>query len=139
MRPCATVLRKIFPCSIPRSRRLATYSACPVTLARASSRGRLRPTSPKLQPPSRACCRNLKSAALMREHVLGDLRARSHPDIGRRRRLLDYFLVVVGAAMVPEDVCVAGHVDNAKLSVTFACNRDDLLERVMHRLWRAAV
>ena len=35
MRPCATVLRKILPYSMPGRRRLCTYSARPVTLARA--------------------------------------------------------------------------------------------------------
>src|SRR5215472_16376895 len=44
MRPCATVLRKIFPCSIPGSRRVWVYSARPVTFSRASRRGNERPT-----------------------------------------------------------------------------------------------
>src|SRR5687767_14767521 len=44
MRPCATVLRKILPYSIPGSRRLCTYSARPVTLSHDSSRGTERPT-----------------------------------------------------------------------------------------------
>src|SRR5690348_11615087 len=46
MRPCATVLRKILPYSIPGSRRLCTYSARPVTLSHDSSRGTERPTWP---------------------------------------------------------------------------------------------
>src|SRR4051812_4367228 len=44
MRPCATLLRKILPCSIPGSRRLCTYSTRPVTLSHDSSRGTERPT-----------------------------------------------------------------------------------------------
>src|SRR6188508_133095 len=44
MRPCATLLRKIFPYSIPGSRKLCTYSARPVTLSHDSSRGTERPT-----------------------------------------------------------------------------------------------
>ncbi len=44
MRPCGTVLRTILPCSMPGRRRPCMYSARPVTLARASSRGMLRPT-----------------------------------------------------------------------------------------------
>src|ERR1700741_623255 len=44
MRPCATVLRKIFPYSIPGRRRVCTYSARPVTLSHDSSRGTERPT-----------------------------------------------------------------------------------------------
>ena len=44
MRPCASVLRKIFPCSMPGTARLWTYSARPVTLSRVSSRGMDRPT-----------------------------------------------------------------------------------------------
>src|SRR5262249_53385452 len=46
MRPCATVLRKIFPCSMPGSRMVWAYSAAPVTLSRASRRGKERPTCP---------------------------------------------------------------------------------------------
>src|SRR5215470_11471545 len=46
MRPCATVLRKIFPCSMPGSRMVWVYSARPVTLSRASRRGSERPTCP---------------------------------------------------------------------------------------------
>src|SRR3954467_7536839 len=42
--PCATVLRKILPYSIPGSRRLWTYSARPVTFSHDSSRGTDRPT-----------------------------------------------------------------------------------------------
>ena len=44
MRPCATVLRKIFAYSMPGRRMLWTYSARPVTLARPSRRGTERPT-----------------------------------------------------------------------------------------------
>src|SRR6188508_2985757 len=44
MRPCATLLRKIFPYSIPGSRKLCTYSARPVALSHDSSRGTERPT-----------------------------------------------------------------------------------------------
>src|SRR5688500_8131355 len=44
MRPCATVLRKILPYSIPGRRRLWTYSARPATLSHDSSRGTERPT-----------------------------------------------------------------------------------------------
>src|SRR5688572_19406210 len=44
IRPWATVLRKIFPCSIPGRRRLCTYSARPVTFSQDSSRGTERPT-----------------------------------------------------------------------------------------------
>src|SRR6185436_19019844 len=44
MRPCATLLRKIFPYSIPGKRRLCTYSARPVTLSHDSRRGTERPT-----------------------------------------------------------------------------------------------
>src|ERR1019366_4343059 len=43
-RPCGTVLRKILQYSIPGRRRLCVYSARPLTLARASSRGIARPT-----------------------------------------------------------------------------------------------
>src|SRR6516164_3475414 len=39
VRPCATVLRKILACSMPGSRMVWVYSARPVTLSRASSRG----------------------------------------------------------------------------------------------------
>src|SRR5688572_16990301 len=42
--PCATVLRKILPYSIPGSRRLCTYSARPVTFSQDSRRGTERPT-----------------------------------------------------------------------------------------------
>src|ERR671924_2271459 len=44
MRPCATLLRKILPYSIPGRRRLCTYSARPVTFSQDSSRGTERPT-----------------------------------------------------------------------------------------------
>src|SRR5918998_2358461 len=44
MRPWAMLLRKIFPYSIPGSRRLCTYSARPVTLSQDSRRGTDRPT-----------------------------------------------------------------------------------------------
>jgi hypothetical protein len=44
IRPCAMVLRTTLPCSIPGTRRLWTYSARPVTLSRASSRGMDWPT-----------------------------------------------------------------------------------------------
>src|SRR3954467_8392542 len=44
MRPCETVLRKIFPYSIPGRRRLCVYSARPVTLSHDSRRGTERPT-----------------------------------------------------------------------------------------------
>jgi hypothetical protein len=44
MRPCATVLRKIFACSMPASRMVWVYSARPVTFSRASMRGSDRPT-----------------------------------------------------------------------------------------------
>src|SRR6185503_12545474 len=44
MRPCATLLRKILPYSIPGRRRLCTYSARPVTLSHDSRRGTERPT-----------------------------------------------------------------------------------------------
>src|SRR6202049_2464330 len=46
MRPCGTVLRAIFAHSMPGRRRLWTYSARPVTLARASTRGSERPIWP---------------------------------------------------------------------------------------------
>src|SRR5688572_11736336 len=44
MRPCAIVLRKILPYSIPGRRRLCTYSAWPVTFSHDSRRGTERPT-----------------------------------------------------------------------------------------------
>src|SRR3979490_1292465 len=43
IRPCATVLRKILPYSMPGRRRLWVYSARPETLSRASRRGSERP------------------------------------------------------------------------------------------------
>ncbi len=43
MRPWATVLRKILACSMPGRRMVWVYSARPVTLSRASSRGSERP------------------------------------------------------------------------------------------------
>src|SRR4029450_3206979 len=43
MRPCGTVLRKILAVSIPGSRIVWVYSARPLTLACASSRGTERP------------------------------------------------------------------------------------------------
>src|ERR1700730_13926958 len=46
IRPCATVLRNIFACSMPGSRMGCVYSARPVTFARASMRGSDRPTWP---------------------------------------------------------------------------------------------
>src|SRR6202023_2464356 len=46
MRPCATVERKILPCSMPGSRIRWVYSARPVTFSRASSRGTERPIWP---------------------------------------------------------------------------------------------
>src|SRR2546427_4823133 len=46
MRPCATVLRKIFPNSMPGKRMVWVYSASPLTLACASRRGNERPTCP---------------------------------------------------------------------------------------------
>ena len=46
MRPCATVLRKTLPCSMPGIRIVWVYSARPVTFSRASSRGSERPTCP---------------------------------------------------------------------------------------------
>ena len=46
MRPCATVLRKIFPCSMPGTRIKCVYSARPVTFSRASRRGIERPIWP---------------------------------------------------------------------------------------------
>src|SRR3990172_8027883 len=44
MLACATVLRKIFPYSMPGKRMLCMYSARPVTFSRPSSRGTERPT-----------------------------------------------------------------------------------------------
>src|SRR5438067_13296868 len=44
MRPCATLLRKILPWSIPGRRRWCPYSARPVTLSQDSRRGTERPT-----------------------------------------------------------------------------------------------
>src|SRR6516162_6737674 len=46
MRPCAMVLRKIFPVSMPGSRMAWVYSARPVTFSRASRRGSERPICP---------------------------------------------------------------------------------------------
>src|SRR6185436_5683112 len=65
MRPCATLLRKIFPYSIPGSRRLCTYSARPVTLSHDSSRGTERPTCGV-------------SAACVARFIDGSLRVHAH-------------------------------------------------------------
>src|SRR5580700_4690704 len=46
MRPCATVERKILPCSMPGSRIRCVYSARPVTFSRPSRRGTERPIWP---------------------------------------------------------------------------------------------
>src|ERR1700722_90606 len=46
MRPCATVERKILPCSMPGRRIRCVYSARPVTFSRASRRGTERPLWP---------------------------------------------------------------------------------------------
>src|SRR5579864_1113735 len=46
MRPCATVERKILPCSMPGSRIRWVYSARPVTFSRPSRRGTERPIWP---------------------------------------------------------------------------------------------
>ena len=56
IRPCATVLRKIFPCSMPGSRLVWVYSARPVTFSRASSRGSERPTWLPTLPPTWLTC-----------------------------------------------------------------------------------
>src|SRR5262249_30023955 len=74
MRPCATVLRKILACSMPGSRMVWVYSARPVTLSRASSRGSERPTC----APTRASC-------MVFVAINGSLRCRRAP-LGPRAR-----------------------------------------------------
>ena len=72
MRPCATVERKILPCSMPGRRIRCVYSARPVTFSRASRRGTERPNWP---PPiglvgigdSAPCCRNAGTACGRRQ------------------------------------------------------------------------
>src|ERR1700728_4769036 len=49
------------------------------------------------------------------QHMIGDLGAGADPDVGRCHRLLDDLLIKISAAMVAEDMGVAGDIDNAKL------------------------
>jgi hypothetical protein len=49
------------------------------------------------------------------QHVIGDLGAGADPDIRRGHRLLDDALVEMRAAMVAENMGMAGDVDDAQL------------------------
>ena len=72
-------------------------------------RGMLRPTC--------AMAIGLASSRPFGEHVIGDLSARSDPEVARGYCLLDDLLVVVGAAGVPTDVRVTRYIDDPQLVI----------------------
>src|SRR5277367_5947121 len=64
------------------------------------------------------------------QYMIGDFRARTDPDVRRRGRRLDDPLVKMRAAMVSENMRVAGNVDDAKLIVAGARDPDHFVERL---------
>src|SRR5580704_9948441 len=73
------------------------------------------------------------------QHMLGDLGAGTDPDIRRRHRLADDLFIVMRAAMMTEDMGVAGDVDDAKLVLAGARDVDHFVERVQHHPRRMTV
>src|SRR5260370_21992388 len=72
------------------------------------------------------------------QDVIRDLRARPDPDVGRIDRLLDDLLVIMRAAVMTEDMRMAGHVDDAQLVTALARDVDHLVERIEHHRGRIA-
>src|SRR6185312_10715347 len=72
------------------------------------------------------------------QHVFGDLRAGADPNVGRRRGTLDDLLVKIRAAMMAENVGVAGDVDDAQVGAG-ARDLHHLVECVEHELRRVTV